>query len=88
MESPLFRAVATPNRLTRLRLACVVSRGVDKRAVVRNRLRRRTRQWVVRNGDALKLPFDVAIVFKAGAGCAPRNALYEELEGMFRRLGR
>ncbi len=88
IDGPLFRLVAAPNTYGHLRLALIASRNVDKRAVVRNRLRRRAREWVRKTSGILGIPADVAIIFKKQASGAPRYIFYEELEGLFLKLAR
>lgn len=79
IESPLFRVVVRPNRLPFSRFAFVAARAVEKRSVVRNRLRRRAREWI-RARAPLTLPsVDCAIIFKKEAAKAKRDDFYEEL---------
>ena len=86
MESPLFRAVAAQNQVGHMRLALVVSRATAGRAVVRNRIRRRAREWVRTHPDILALPFDVALIFKKQAAVLARTLFYEELGRVFSSL--
>ena len=68
------------------RLAFVVSRTVSKRAVIRNTIRRRAREWV-RTRVLSSLPsVDIVMIFSKGAAAAPRKELYAELERVFTHL--
>ena len=59
---------------------------VDKRSTVRNKLRRRTREWVRRHINELRRPFDIAIIFKKEAAAATRENFYEELARTFKKI--
>ena len=76
IESLLFRATFRKNPFARLRFTSVASRAIDKRAVVRNRLRRRAREWVCTRSGRLNEPFDIVIVFKKNATVARRKNFY------------
>jgi ribonuclease P protein component len=80
IESPLFRLICLKNSLPFSRFAFVVSRAVSKRAVIRNRLRRRAREWYRKRSELLGAPVDLAVIFKKEAVGATRAALYAELE--------
>lgn len=77
-----MRVTVLANRLSHARLALVAPRAIEKRAVFRNRLRRRTSEWIRRNA-VLGLSLDIAIFFKREAAVAPRRKLYEELRKIF-----
>lgn len=83
-----FRLVALPNTYGYLRLALVASRATDKRAVIRNRIRRRAREWVRKQPSILRVPADAALIFKRQASSAPRKIFYEELARIFGTLAR
>ncbi|OGZ98811.1 MAG: ribonuclease P protein component [Candidatus Sungbacteria bacterium RIFCSPHIGHO2_02_FULL_47_11] len=86
IESLLFRATFRKNPFARLRFTSVASRAIDKRAVVRNRLRRRAREWVCTRSGRLNEPFDIVIVFKKNATVARRKSFYEELGRVFKKI--
>lgn len=79
ITSPLFRIVAARNHTGALRAAFVTPRTVDKRATVRNRIRRRAREWVRRNSELLSSSLDIAFLFTRAAVKSPRRAFYDEL---------
>lgn len=88
IDGPLFRLVAAPNSYGYLRLALIASRSVDKRAVARNRLRRRAREWVRKKSEILQIPADAAIIFKKPASGASQKIFYEELARLFLKFAR
>lgn len=70
------------------RFAFVVPRSVDKRAVVRNRLRRRMREFMRIRSSVLNPPQDVVITCRREAAFAEKKAFYEALEELVFRLGK
>ena len=80
VENPLFRATFKENDLGWPRFAFIVSRAVAKRAVKRNLLRRRAREWVRKQLVFFKKSVDVAVFLKKEATEASRKKFYEELE--------
>lgn len=80
IQSPFFHLVWQKNGLSCPRFAFVASKAVSKRAVVRNRLRRRAREWYRKRSELFNVPVDVAIIFKKEAVGATRTLFYEELE--------
>lgn len=82
-EGKMFRVVYLPNRKVYSRFAFIAPRSVDKRAVGRNTLRRRAREWVRGHLDELRKPLDVAVIFKKEASLAARKNFYEELARIF-----
>jgi ribonuclease P protein component len=86
IESSLFRLAYRRNLIGHVRLALVTSRSVDKRATVRNRLRRRAKEWLRAQEERMRQPLDVAIIFKKEAAKAPRKKFYEELKRSFNRV--
>lgn len=86
IESSSFHLMAGRRSAGHLRIGCVTSRAVDRRATVRNRLRRRAREWVMKQEELRSLPCDIAIVFKKSAPGTSRAKLYEELERAFQKI--
>ncbi len=76
--TPLFVLHVRPNSAGVFRCAFVVSRAVAKRAVERNLLKRRAREWF-RVRRARFQPVDVVMVFKKEACRAARREFYETL---------
>ncbi|MDP3772059.1 MAG: ribonuclease P protein component [bacterium] len=82
----LFRVSVRPNSLGHARFSCIISRKVDKRAVVRNRIRRRVREYLRHSPIFLALPIDVILTAEKSAATATKMSLYEVLDEMVTRL--
>ena len=82
----LFRVVVRRNQEGMLRAAFVTPRTVDKRATVRNRVRRRAREWVRRCPAVLASPLDIAFIFNREAARATRPAFYDALERSMEKI--
>lgn len=85
-ESGFFRLLRRKNFRGHGRFVFVTPRSLDKRSTVRNRLRRRAREWIRKNISLTK-PNDTAIFFKKEAITVSKNKFYEELAKIFTRLG-
>lgn len=77
-NSRYFRIALTANALGHARLGMAVSRRVDKRAVVRNRLRRQIRESFRSAWPKLR-PLDVVVTAKPEAATAPRSDVWRDL---------
>ena len=84
-ESSFFKLVARQNTLPYDRFAFIAPKTVDKRAVVRNRLRRRAREWMLAYHFPARSPLDVAVLFKKEVVTATKANFYEELSRIIRR---
>lgn len=82
-ETSLFRLITLPNGLTYSRFSFIAPKTVDKRAVVRNRLRRRCREWMRGHFSDQIHNMDIAIFFKQGAGRATKKEFYSSLADLF-----
>lgn len=82
----LFRVIGERRQGGRATTVVVVSKKVDKRAVVRNQLRRRIREWIRQRPDAFSFPLDLVFIVKKEATRASRTELYEELNHAIFRL--
>lgn len=80
-----FILIVCPNRCKRMRLGITVSRKVGN-AVIRNRLKRRLREYFRRNLRPLEAFLDISIVAKRQAGSLPHELLVAELHKAFARL--
>ena len=87
VETSFLRVTILANRLPHARIALITPRAIEKRAVLRNRLRRRTSEWM-RRSAVLGLSLDIAIFFKREAVSAPREKLYEGLRKIFGEYSR
>ncbi len=74
-----FRVAGRRNSLSYARFAPVTPRAVDRRASVRNRLRRRAREWFRKQEDLMSAPVDIAVIFTKDAARLPRKKFYELL---------
>ncbi|MDX1765323.1 MAG: ribonuclease P protein component [Candidatus Saccharimonadales bacterium] len=74
------------NRHDHSRVAVVVSRKVDKRATVRNRIRRRIYEIIRANWDNLSPRKDILIsVFEGGVADMPAAELQQEVLGLLKK---
>jgi ribonuclease P protein component len=70
------------------RAAVVVSRKVDKRAVVRNRLRRRVYEIIRLEADRITQPYDLVLtVYDASLATAPPAQLQHLVQGQLVKAG-
>ena len=72
----------SPNHLSQSRWGFVVSKKVDKRAVIRNKIKRRLRAMVRQNLTHLKGGFDVMVLTRAEI----KNLTYQQLKEKFLSL--
>lgn len=86
LESEFFRLLSRENFKGYGRFVFVTPRSLDKRSTVRNRLRRRAREWIRKNIPLAKSN-DTAVFFKKEAITAPKSKFYEELAKIFTQLG-
>ena len=87
LENPFFRIHYFFNKLPHVRLALVAPATTSKLAVVRNRLRRRAREWVRLNSVLTEPACDVVLVFKKNAVKMSKKDFYEELRRAFGKIG-
>lgn len=74
------------NRSTSSRLAVVVSKKVDKRAVVRNRIRRRVYELVRKNWSQLEPGHDIVIsVFDASLAKLPASVIEADIVALLKK---
>ena len=86
VDTPLFRMIVRKNHLAYARFLFVTPKTLDKRAVIRNRIRRRAREWIRIHVPIGATNLDIALVFKKAAPSASRAVLYEELSRTFSSL--
>ena len=90
LHSPLFqisvRVRPQSDSSDPSRFVFVVPRSVDKRAVIRNRLRRRAREYVRRSIGTLPRASDIAITIRKEAAAASRTNFYAELQDILARM--
>ena len=78
-DCPLFRVMTRTNVCGHARIVLVVAKKAAKRAVIRNRLRRRAREWLRRELPLDAISLDIAIFFKAESALASREKFYDAL---------
>ena len=82
------QATERPDRSEGVRVGFTVSKKVHKRAVIRNRVKRRLREIVRRHARALLLPgTDYVLVARREAIDMPFAALTDEVLRVLKRLG-
>lgn len=85
-ESDFFRLMRLSNACGYARFVFITPRSLDKRSTVRNRLRRRAREWVRKN-ISISESVDIALICKKEAVVASRKKFYEELAKIFVQAG-
>lgn len=80
IESALFRISIRPGKSDAGRFVFIVPKSVDKRAVARNTLKRRAREWVRKHPGLLLRHIEVVVVSKKDIINATRKEFYKELE--------
>lgn len=86
VDSPFLSVRFITSKLSCARFGFVIPRAVSRRAVTRNKIRRRAREWIRRNDRLLSLPYDFAIFFKSGVVELGRKNFYEELRRIFEKI--
>ncbi len=86
VETPLFTLFIKQNNVGFLRLGVVVSKSVDKRAVIRNTLRRRIKEWVRKLTPPPIHAKDIVFLLKKEVVIAPRKKIYEELNAIKEKI--
>lgn len=85
VRGPYAQLVYRTNRIALNRVAIVVSTKVDKRAVVRNRLRRRAYEEIRRHSTDMKQGVDIIIRVAPVAATAPRKAWNASIVQLLKR---
>lgn len=80
IESALFRISIRLVKSDAGRFMFIVPKYVDKRAVVRNTIKRRAREWVRKHPDLLSRNIEVVVIPKKDIINATRKEFYKELE--------
>lgn len=82
-ESRFFQLTVLQNNLLFSRFAFITPKSIDKRAVMRNRLRRRAREWVRMHASCPLSSADIAVFLKKDAKQATKKEFYEDLATIF-----
>lgn len=86
ISAPLFGLSVRRTNHPHQRFVFVAGRAVDKRAVVRNRLRRRAREYIRTHRADLPPRRDIAVMIKKEAAAANRQDFYEALKQILARV--
>lgn len=79
----LFQLFFYANKLSHARLAIVISKKVAKKAVIRNRLRRRLSGFINLHRHLLYPAFDVVCILRPKAAQFTRKEFYDNLKKNF-----
>ena len=85
--SPLFNLRISNNKDNKIRFAFIVSKKIDKRAVVRNRTKRVLRSAVEEIIEKLKTGKDIVIISKKALIPEQNKEILENLELVLRKAG-
>lgn len=70
-----------------LRYACIVSKKIARKAVDRNRIKRKCRAALEREGKTISKPLTVLVYAKAGAVHASSQEVLREIQSLLRKAG-
>jgi ribonuclease P protein component len=87
LHSKSFLIIVSPSQAGVSRLGITVSRRVDKRAVVRNRIRRRIREIFRLNRHKLNGFFDIVVIARQNAVLCPYAEMQRQILGALRHKG-
>ncbi len=86
-HSKHFLVIAVETDHRSLRFGLTVTKKIDSRAVVRNRIKRRIREFLRTTKGRFSTGFDVVIVAKRGAESCLSEQIERELFGLIKRAG-
>ena len=81
-----FQIIFRKSLLPYPRFAFVTARAVDTRAVKRNLVRRRAREWLRKRALFSGMPLDILFIFKKGVTAIPRAQFYAEFERAVKKI--
>lgn len=84
-HSKHFLMITTRAEPQTLRFGITITKKIDPRSVVRNRLKRRIRDFLRRNRFRFRSGFDIVIVAKRGAQSCSSEEIGKELLGTLKR---
>jgi len=87
VRTPHLKIIILASRLPQLRAAAVISKKVDKRAVVRNRNRRRVIEVIRINLPHLKAGFDILVYIQSDLTSVTPGDLEVEIMHSLSKLG-
>lgn len=80
-----FLLIAAPSQSEHSRLGITVTKKIDKRAVKRNFIKRRVREFFRLNRSRISRPCDIVVIALRGAAELPRLEIPRELDKLFQR---
>ncbi len=83
--SSLFRVAVRPTKNTVNRFAVVVSTRINKKAVIRNRLRRQVREIIRQSLPALSSSYDVVVTARSNPTGISSHLLQKDLTSLFKK---
>ena len=86
VSSEFFRIAVGRSGQTAIRLTVIAGKVTDKRAVARNELRRRAREYVRTHQDLIPAGRDIAIMIKKEAVGLSRSEFYGALRDILSRI--
>lgn len=86
IDTPYFKVHFLKNKLSYSRFAFVVPRRVHKSAVVRNKLRRRLKEWIRQQTDIVGKQLDIVFIVKSKAVFCSRKEFYEKLNNILKTI--
>lgn len=82
-----FLLVVAPSPTSESRLGIIITKRIDKRAVVRNRIRRRVREIFRHYRADLKQPLDILVIARKAALSCPFSVMQRQTVAALRRHG-
>ena len=84
IHTPFVSIKKAQNGLSHSRFAFVVSKKVDKRAVVRNKVKRTLRSFIEYNIENIVKGYDMILIAKAQIQTITKEALFDSLRNTFK----
>ncbi len=84
--SPFFNIKFLPNNLNHSRFCIIISAKISKKAVVRNKLKRRLRAILYHNLSNFSQNYDIIILTKPAAVVADYQQLQEKIQQFIKKL--
>ena len=85
VQTGFFTLTLAKNRLLHNRYGFIASKRIDKKAVVRNRVKRRLRSSLEQTTDNVKNGYDMLFLIKKTAVTAPTNFLCKEIQTILKK---
>ena len=86
-QTPFFTLKLSNNGKQNNRYGFIISKKIDKRAVVRNRTKRKVRFCIEKINDGMKKGYDMLFLIKKNAVTTFADSICLEAESFFRKEG-